>query len=176
MGWLVAKITLILGVAVLAGCSYSVSTGSDTIDPAKIEGTITRNLNGQAPDLRVDSVTCPEGVKPAQGVTFECTVQFEDVQLPIAVTVTHLDLSTGDFEYNTKPAKALLVVEKVEKLIKADLHDQVPNASVDCGTGRHRVVEVGGAMECTISAGGERRVLRVVAKDEKGRVYFEWAD
>jgi hypothetical protein len=178
MGRLVLKITLMLGAAFLAGCSYSVSTGgSDTIDPARIEGTIARDLeeetSGQTPDLRVDSVTCPDGVKPAQGVTFECTAQLEGVQLPVKVTITQVDMGTGDFAYNWKPTKTVLILEDIVNAIKAAQRDQkVPNANVDCGTGRYRAIEIGGAMECTVSAGGERRVVRVV-DDVDGGVHFE---
>jgi hypothetical protein len=172
-----------LGAAVLAGCSFSASTfsastgDSVTIDPDKVEGDISSQLREQDPDLPVNSVICPDGVKPAQGATFECSAHVDGAQLPIGVTITQVDLGKGTYDYNAKPTKTLLILEGIVKSIKAALRDQgVPNATVDCGTGRFRVVEVGGAMECTISAGGERRVLRVVAKDEKGRVYFEWAD
>jgi hypothetical protein len=174
MGRLVTKVTLMLGAAVLAGCSYSVSTGGrDTIDPAKVEGEISTQMTKQHPGMLVNSVTCPDGVKPAQGVTFECTAQLEGVQLPVKVTITQVDMSTGDFAYNWKPTKTVLILEDIVKAMKAALRDQeVPNANVDCGTGRYRVVEIGGAMECTVSAGGERRVVRVV-DDVDGGVRFE---
>lgn len=174
---LLTRITVVLGAAVLAGCSFNVSTGgSDMIDPDKIEDEVAKYLAGPDFGLRPDSVACPEGVKPAQGATFECTAHIDGVQVPIEVTATNVDLSTGDVDYSTRPAKPLLVVEKAVTLIKANLRDQVPNANVDCGAERFRVVEVGGAMECTVSAGGERRVLRIVAADQDGNVRLEWAD
>ena len=174
MGRLVTKVTLMLGAAFLAGCSYSVSTGgSDTIDPAKVEGEITRQWTKEYPGVRVDSVTCPDGVKPAQGVTFECTAQLEGVQVPVKVTITQVDVGKETFSFDMKPTKTVLILEGIVESIKANLRDQgIPDATVDCGTGRFRVVEVGGAMECTVSAGGERRVVRVVDEIDGG-VRFE---
>ena len=89
------------------------------------------------------------------------------------MTITNVDLGAGDVNYNTKPTKALLIVDGIVKAIKAELRDQqVPDADVACGTERYRVVEFGGAIECTVSAGGETQVVRVV--DDQGRgVHFE---
>lgn len=168
-----------LGAAVLAGCSFSASTfsastgDSVTIDPDEVEGTVSRHLREQDPDLPVNSVTCPDGVKPAQGATFECTAHIGGAQLPIKVTITQVDLGAGDVKYTMEPAKALLDVEKAVKLIKARLRDQAPDVTVDCGTGRVRVVAVGDAMECTVSAGGERLVVRAVVEDVDGSVHLE---
>jgi hypothetical protein len=177
MGRLVTKVTLMLGAAFLAGCSYSVSTGgSDTIDPAKVEGEISTQMTKQYPDVPVNSVTCPDGVKPAQGVTFECSIQLEGVQLPVKVTITQVDVGKETFSFDMKPTKSLLIVEEIVKAMKANLRDQgVRDANVDCGRGRYRVVEIGGAIECTVSAGGASRVARAVDEVDGG-VRFEWAD
>jgi hypothetical protein len=177
MGRLVTKVTLMLGAAFLAGCSYSVSTGgSNTIDPAKVEGEISTQVTKQFPDVPVNSVTCPNGVKPAQGVTFECSIQLEGVQLPVKVTITQVDVGKETFAYDWKPTKSLLIVEEIVKAMKANLRDQgVRDANVDCGRERYRVVEIGGAIECTVAAGGASRVARAVDEVDGG-VRFEWAD
>ena len=171
---LVTRITVMLGTAVLAGCSYSVSTGGDdTLDPDTVEANISEEMTKQQPNLPLNSVTCPDGMKPVQGVTFECTAHVDGVQWPIGVTITNVDLGTGNVKYNIKPTKVLLIPEGIVKAIKAELRkQQVTNADVDCGTERYRVVEINGAIECTVTAGGERRVVRVV--DDEGRgVHFE---
>jgi hypothetical protein len=171
---LVTRVIVILGAAALAGCSFSFSTGgSDTLDPDKVEGQITDHVRERNPNMPLESVSCPDGVKPAKGVTFECTVNVDSVQWPFGVTITQVDVGEGSLKYNFKPTRALLIPEGIIKAIKAALRDQgVPNATVDCGTGRFRVVEFGGAIECTVSAGGERRVVRAVA-DPGGGVQFE---
>jgi hypothetical protein len=65
---LVTRITVMLGTAVLAGCSYSVSTGGgDTLDPDTVEANISEEMTKQQPNLPLNSVTCPDGMKPVQG-------------------------------------------------------------------------------------------------------------
>jgi hypothetical protein len=53
------------------------------------------------------------------------------------------------------------------------LPEQAAGATVDCGTWRLRVVEVGGSVECTVSLGSKRRVVRVAVDDVKGTAHFE---
>ncbi len=174
MGRPVTTITLMLGAVFLAGCSASIHIGSSrTIDPAVIEDSISRQLQDHYPGLRVDSVTCPKDVKPAEGLTFQCTAKFEGAQAPFTVTLRDVNTSRGDFDYSTEPVKAILDINKAVKVLKSRLQDQAPNAKVGCGTARHRVVEVGGAIECTISEGGKREVVRLVAEDVNGSFHFE---
>ena len=174
MRYLMTRVMVILGVVALAGCSFSFSTGgSDTLDPDEVEGTIANHVKTENPNLPVDSITCPDGVKPAQGVTFECTVTVDSAQWPFGVTITKADVGEGNVTYNIKPTRALLIPEGIIAAIKAELRDQgIRNAMVDCGPGRFRVVEIGDAIECTVSAGGERRLVRAVA-EAGGGVHFE---
>jgi hypothetical protein len=65
---LVTRITAMVGVAVLAGCSFSFSTGGrDTLDPDKVEADIATHVRKQEPKLPVDRVACPEGVSRLRG-------------------------------------------------------------------------------------------------------------
>ena len=49
---LVARSTIVLGAAVLAGCSFSFSTGGGgTIEADEIEGEISSEMTKQHPDL-----------------------------------------------------------------------------------------------------------------------------
>ena len=115
-------------------------------------------MTKQQPNLPVDSVTCPDGIKPVQGGTFECTAHLEGAQWPIGVTITNVDLGAENVTYDIKHTKALLIVEGIVESLKATARDQgFPNADVDCGTEPYRVVEFGGAIECTVTAGGSNR-------------------
>jgi uncharacterized RDD family membrane protein YckC len=164
-------------VAVLLALSayYASVTGNAawTIDPAWIEDGLGRDLKEKLPGLRVGGVACPEGIKPVEGASFQCTAEVEGVQAPFSVTVTEVDASEGTFNTNSKPTKAILVIDQVVKHLKSRLQDQAPNATVDCGTAPVRVVEVGGAIECIISEGSNRLVLRGVVQDADGSVHFE---
>lgn len=171
---LVTTITLLLLAALfLAGCSTSIKLGgSDTVDPARITDAIRRQLQVPA-DLQLRSVACPRGVKLAEGATFQCTADVEGALLPITVTLSHVDTDTGSFDYNFKFAKALINTDKAVKELQSKLPVELVNATVDCGTPRVRVVEVGGTIECTVSEGSKREVVRAVVDDVEGTVHFE---
>jgi len=165
----VTTITLLLAAALLAGCSPSIKLGgSDTVDPARMTNAIRRQL--QVPDGQLGSVACPKGVKLAEGVTFTCTADVEGALLPITVTLSNVDTDTGGFDYNFKLAKALIDTDSVVE----EIDSKVPvQASVACGPPHLRVVEVGGTIECTVSEGSKRQVVRAVVDDLDGTVHFE---
>jgi hypothetical protein len=179
----VATTIPLLVAAVLAGCSGNITVGRggpDMVDPAKTAGAVTRYVTQQVPGLQVGSVACPSGVKLTAGVSFQCTADIEGAHLPITVTVTHVDIDKGEYDYTFKPAKALIDTEKVVNELRSNLPDKVnfepTSATVDCGTPRLRVVAVGGSIECTISKGSERHVVRAVVEDVAGTAHFELAD
>ena len=161
---LVTTITLLLLAALfLAGCSTSIKLGGrDTVDPARITDAIRRQLQVPA-DLQLRSVACPRGVKLAEGATFQCTADVEGALLPITVTLSHVDTDTGSFDYNFKLAKALINTDKAVKELQSKLPVELVNATVDCGTPRVRVVEVGArrqqCLDATAAAAVQQRQL-----------------
>jgi uncharacterized RDD family membrane protein YckC len=167
-------------VAVLLALSayYASVTGTTawTIDQAWIEDALGRDLKEKRPSLRVGGVACPEGIRTVEGATFQCTAEVEGAQAPFSVTVTDVDASAGTFNITWKPTKAILVIDQAVKNLKSRLQDQAPNATVDCGTAPVQVVEVGGAIDCIISEGSNRLVVRGVVKDADGNVRFEQQD
>jgi uncharacterized RDD family membrane protein YckC len=167
-------------VAVLLALSayYASVTGSAawTIDSARVEDALGRDMKESNPGLRVGGVACPEGIRTVEGATFQCTAEVEGEQAPFRVTVTEVDASTGEVKTTWKPTKAILVIDKLVKHLKSSVQDQTPNATVDCGTAPVRVVEVGGAIECIISEGSNRLVVRGVVQDAEGSVRFEQQD
>ena len=172
---LVTMITLLLATALLAGCSARVTIGrsSDTVDPARMADAISRQLREQVPDVGVGGVACPKGVKLAEGVTFQCTADVAGGQLPVTVTLSHVNTDKGTYDYNFKWAKALIDTDKVVEEIQSRLPVQAANATVDCGTPRVRVVEVEGTIECTVSLGSKRQAVRAVVENVDGTVHFE---
>jgi hypothetical protein len=164
-------VTVTLAGAILAGCSFSASTDdSDTIDPDWAERFVAKSVE-EGYDVRVDSVTCPDGIKPAQGAIFACTANIAGAQLPIKLTIGEVDLGTGNVRYKVEPTKALMDVEGVIETLKNEM--QVPETNVDCGTKPYQVIAVGDAMKCTVTEGQERVVFRVVVKDLDGNFDFE---
>jgi Domain of unknown function (DUF4333) len=169
-GRLLTMITLLLAAALLAGCTARVTFGRRTVDQASTADAISRKLREQVPDVRVGSVACPKGVKLAEGVTFQCTADVAGAQLPVTVTLGHVDTDKGAYNYNFKWTKAIIDTDKIVNGIQARLPVEAANATVDCGTPRTRVVEVGGAIECTISNGNKRQVVRAVVEKVDGTV------
>jgi hypothetical protein len=134
---------------------------------------IAKQLQADNPGLRMGAVICPEGVEKADGASFQCTAELDGVQAPFTVTVTLTDASTGEFDFGWKPAKPIIDVDQLVKEIQAKLPVEAINATVDCGTPRVRVVEVGGKIECTVSQGSRRQVVHAVVDDAEGTVHFE---
>jgi Domain of unknown function (DUF4333) len=181
VGRLVTIITLLLAAALLAGCTITVGAPHyTTVNPAAMSAEITRWLKDGFPDVRVGSTTCPGGVKLTVGRSFQCTADMEGAQLPIMVTLTHVDTDTGGWDASFKPAKALVYTDKAVEDLRSNLPVKVAfdlaSATIDCGTPRVRVVEVGGTIECTISKGDARHVVRAVIEDVAGTGHFELAD
>jgi Domain of unknown function (DUF4333) len=179
VGRLATIITLLLTAALLAGCTVTVGA-RDTVDPARVSASLTRWLEDQSPDVRVGSIACPSGVKLTKGRTFECTADMEGAQLPVTVTLTHVDTDKGEYDVSFEPAKALINTDKAAEALRSNLPDKVnlelAGATVDCGTPRVRVVEVGGSIDCTVSKGDTRHVVRAVIEDVAGTAHFELAD
>jgi hypothetical protein len=179
---LATMIALLLAAATLAGCSGTITIGgSDTVDPIRMSASIARLLKEQFPDVRVGGIACPRGVKLTAGRTFQCTADVEGAQLPITVTLRHVDTDKGEYDVSFEPAKALIDTDKVVEELQSNLpvvkfNFEPASATVDCGTPQVRVVEVGGTFECTVSKGDARHVVRVVIEDVAGTARFELAD
>jgi Domain of unknown function (DUF4333) len=179
VGRLVRMITLLLAAVLAASCSATVTVGArDTVDPARVSASLTTWLKDRYPDVQVGGIACPSGVKLTVGRTFECTADMEGAQLPITVTLTHVDKE--DYTSNFKLTKALIYTDKVIEELRSNLPVKVnfepASATVDCGTPRVRVVEVGGTIECTVAKGDARHVVRVVIEDVAGKGHFELAN
>jgi hypothetical protein len=179
MGRLVAIITLLLAAVLVASCSATVTVGArDTVDPARVSASLTKMLKDRFPEVRVGSIACPSGVKLTVGRTFECTADMEGAQLPITVTLTRVDKE--DYTADFKLTKALIdtdrVVEELRSNLPVKINFEPSSATVDCGTPRVRVVEVGGRIECTVAKGDAHHVVRVVIEDVAGKGHFELAN
>ncbi len=162
---------VLLAAVLLAGCSAEVTIGDNTVDSDRTAEAVGSYLRQQVPDAQVGSVACPEDVKVAEGASFQCTAEVAGSQLPVTVTLSHV--KDGDYTYELKPAKALIDIDKVRAEIKSRLPAQAAAATVDCGTPRVRVAEVGGTIPCTISLGSKRQAVRTVVDNLDGTVHFE---
>ena len=89
------------------------------------------------------------------------------------MTMSNVNTSTGEYNYDLKLAKALIDTYEVVNQIQSTLPVEAANATVDCVPPRWRAVEVGGAIECTVSQGSTRHVVHVVIDDVNGTGHLE---
>lgn len=162
---------MVLLAVVLAGCSAEVTVGGGAVDADRTASAVATYLHEKVPDLQVGTITCPKDVKVAEGKTFTCTADVAGTQLPMTVTLSHV--SGGEYTYELKPAKALIDTGKVVTEIGSRLPAEAAGASIDCGTARIRIVDVGGKIPCTVSLAGKRQAVQTVVDDLGGTVHFE---
>jgi hypothetical protein len=155
---------------VLAGCSAEVTVGGGTVDPDRTASAVATYLRERVPDVQVGAVACPRDVKVSEGTTFTCAADVAGTQLPVTVTLSHV--SGGEYTYELKPAKALIDTGKLVTEIKSRLPAQAAGASIDCGTARIRIVDVGGKIPCTVSLAGNRQTVQTVVDNLGGTVHF----
>ena len=87
--------------------------------------------------------------------------------------LSHVDTAAGTFDYELKPARALISIDKVVKEIESNLPDEprprlrgLRHAAAAC-------VKVGGTFDCTISRGGKPLGVRVTVESVDGVVNVE---
>ena len=183
MGPLVTITTLLLAAVMVASCSATVTVGAPhytTVNPAAMSAKITRSLQARYPDVRVGSTTCPGGVKLTVGGSFQCTRRHG--RRP---TTHHGDPDArghrhGGLGRQLQAGQGLINTDRVVEDLRSNLPVKVAfdltSATVDCGTPRVRVVEVGGTIECTVTKGDARHVVRMVIEDVAGTGHFELAN
>jgi hypothetical protein len=85
-------------VAVLLASTLAACGGGSTktVDPASVEQAIRADITRQGGALQ--SITCPAGVKAAQGATFDCTIALPDGSRAVA----HVTMTSADkFDFTT---------------------------------------------------------------------------
>jgi hypothetical protein len=86
------------------------------------------------------------------------------------VGTADVDAARATGRFALEPAKPIIDVARVVRLIRSELQPTARAATVRCGAPRVRVVEVGAAIACTITLGDAVQKVRAVVKDLKGTV------
>ena len=90
-------VSAVAGLALVSGCSGSVSVGDDSLDRADVEKEVSSQLEaqvGQAPD----DVTCPGDLAAEVGTKMTCTLTAGEDQLDVYLVVTSIDDGHVKFE------------------------------------------------------------------------------
>lgn len=158
-----------VAAVLLPGCSDSTDAGPPSstipkvIDTREVENTLVATQKRATPTLDVRDPACPARVEVSEGASFSCTIAVEGVIVPYQVTLA--DVATK-IRYNIRPARAILLISK---LVDA-LRSQVPNATVDCGPDRIKVLDVGSTLECRLSDRTGARTVMFKVDDVDGNV------
>jgi hypothetical protein len=168
-------LALVLAGLLLAACGgaeepKAPAARNRLVGTADVERLLVSTQKRRSPGLRVGTASCPDQVRLANGTSFTCTVQIEGTQAPYAVTLRDVDAARATGRFALEPAKPIIDVARVVRLIRSELQPTARAATVRCGAPRVRVVEVGAAIACTITLGDAVQKVRAVVKDLKGTV------
>ncbi|MGH9279101.1 MAG: DUF4333 domain-containing protein [Acidimicrobiales bacterium] len=165
-----AAVVAVALAVTLTGCrdkpaaSGSPSTTARAADTLEVEELLVSTQKRATPDLDVRDATCPARVVVTQNAEFQCTMVVEGIVVPYKVTLLNVDNPSRTGRYDIRPAKAVILMPKVvETLSRAN-----PNARVDCGPEKVRVLEPGQTMRCVVTSGGTSRVVTFRVDDVLG--------
>lgn len=111
---------------------------------AKIQQDITSNGG-----TSVKAVTCPAGIKPEAGKSFECVGEVDN-GYTFTINVQQQD-AQGNVTWDVPHAKGLINVPKLERLVQENLTAEIgTQPTVACG-GVYKAVKPGEGFECQLT-------------------------
>jgi hypothetical protein len=165
-------LALIASLLALGACSASIEIGEET-DLSELEAKMVEEQQKKTPDIEVGEATCPEDVDLEVGARFECTLTVGGVEAPYEVTMEEDDPDADVGSFHFEPAQPILDMQLVEDFVASRLNRRSQGATVECGTQRVVVAEVGDALECTVSKGDRSTTVKAYVKDKEGTVSFD---
>ena len=144
-------------------------------DSEAIKRKLVEEQRKRTANLAVGEATCPEGAPIGDpGAAVVCTVQVEGVEVPFTVTLlgAGAEIEGAQRSYEFRPARPMIDVAGLAGRIRTEAATQlgVPpdRLSVECGTAKVLVLEVGGTIPCTVRQGDSIRRIQVTVSDVNG--------
>jgi hypothetical protein len=162
----------LLALGALGACSASLEIGGGT-DLSELEAKMVEEQEKKTPDIEVGEATCPDDVDLEVGARFECTLTVGGVDAPYEVTMEGDDRDADVGSFHFEPAQPILDMQLVEDFVASQLNRRSQGATVECGSERVVVAEVGDALECTVSKGNRSTTVQAYVKDKEGTVSLE---
>jgi len=136
--------------AALAGCS-------STVPKDDVASAISGKLTEQG--ITANGVTCPEDLDAEVGKSVRCEFTVEGQPVDAVATVTSLQGDQANFDITTeaRPVAKALLDQKIAEQVAQELQTDVDGA--DCAG--DLAPEVGKAVKCTVTGGGESIDLNV---------------
>jgi hypothetical protein len=169
------RLVVLALVALLAACGggqdpAATPVRDELVATADVERLLVSTQKRTSPRLRVGVAHCPDQVRLANGTEFTCTIEIEGVEAPYSVTLRDLDAGKASGRFALEPAKPIIDVTRIVRLIRGSLQPGARGATVRCGPTKVRVVEIGAAIPCTITLGEAVQKVNAMVKDLKGTV------
>lgn len=136
------------GCVALVTAGVTLTACSSSLDATKLNETITSQVTASDPNVSV-TVSCPDGVKPEAGATFECPATIDGQ--PLVLTVTQED-DQGNVKYVAD--SSILSVAEVQNQVATQLAEQVPGTwQLSCPTSgtTYIVATPNTVFDCTVA-------------------------
>jgi len=130
------------------GVSAIAIVGCGGIDHQKIADQIKQDVTSNG-GTSVKAVTCPSGVKPEAGKSFECVGEMDN-GYTFTIAVQQQD-DNGTMTWDIPHAKGLINVPKLENTIQATLTTEIGAKPAIACDGVYRAVSPGEGFECQLT-------------------------
>lgn len=142
---------LVASVALMSGCSGSVSVGSDSIDKDDLASKVSSLIADQT-GTTPDSVTCPDDLKAEEGEKTRCTATSGEDSGDVEVEVTSVKDGTASFSIT--PVYTVSKEEAAQQ-VSDQLTEQTGQTPDDVTCPEDLEAKVGESETCVITAGSD---------------------
>ncbi len=146
-------------------CLLTLTACNFGFDSKKVGESIQKDIvkNG---GTSLKTVTCPGGIKPEAGKTFECVGEMDN-GYTFTIVVQQQD-NKGTVAWDVPQAKGLLNIPNLESLMQASLTTEIgAKPAINCG-GIYKAVKPGERFECQLSYKMQKPAPKAVAP-KKGK-------
>jgi hypothetical protein len=152
----------LLTLAVLAISPIACSSGTASLDRAKVTRALTRQTRHAYPGTTVGRARCPKRI----ALPITCTVELDGVPLRVRASRVH---HNGKLMFQA--LMAVLTGPALQYFVQA--HLSLP-ATIDCGPSPVQIIEPGGELGCDVSfADGSKQSVRLRVMDVEGTISIE---
>lgn len=162
-----ARVAVLVALGLLGACGKPA-----VLDGPRSEERIAERL-GEAYDVEIRSVTCPEDVHVEEGATFTCTARVGEGDVEVEVRQ-----SDGEGTLEVEARAAILSTSRIEQDIATTLADRFAREDVEvtCGGPAVRIEEPDATFPCEAVDGDEAKEVEVRVRDTRGALAYTLRD
>lgn len=160
-----------VGAAPVGARAIEISFGNN-LDMGKLRTALETNAKQSYAGFPVGKAICPKSRKIKSGDTFACTI-------PVADGILTIDVVQKDGKGNVRftARQAIIDLAKAREFIRKEVLAKTKvDPTVDCGTGKVRVIEPKKVLACVAKApNGDSLKVNLTVKDIDGNVTLSTA-